>query len=338
MKNILRNKVKNFDLSALPNILKRVKHWNILFVDNQGKVLSFQYVKWLLLLFTFLLLTLLSILAYMYVIHKGYQKKNSDLQNALELSRRDLRTTQEEMRSLMVRLAKAQSGVPKGAVENNAKPAIKEVPVTKPGKSSVVRQTKAETDKSKNVQSKQTGPSLRKKILPMPIDSPSEIKPERQQLKKEKTQAASIKKIKPVGVYDLTAFYNSKQGTISLRFLIKKVNKRLPCISGHIFAVMKQPNNDNKEWVPIPAVDLVLGKPSRIKAGRYFKICNFKTVKLRSGKLTGPKDFNKVTLLVFGLTGNKLLEKTFPVNIHVAGVPKEVSNMVPVAEKPPNDL
>jgi len=307
MKNMLRNKVKNFDFSALPNILKRVKHWDILFVDNHGKVLSFQYVKWLLVLFTFLLLALLSILVYMYVIQKGYQKKNSDLQNALELSRRELRATHEERRSLMVRLAKAQSVVPKGAVENNVKPAMKEMPVTKPAKSSVVRHTNAEAVKSKNVQSKQTGPALKKKI-------------------------------KAVGVYDLTAFYNSEQDTISLRFLVKKTNKSFPCISGYIFAIMKQPNNDKKEWVPIPAVELVSGKPSRIKAGRYFKICNYKTVKLRSGNLTGPKNLNKVTILVFGSTGDKLLEKTFPVNIHVAGIPTEVSNMVPVAEKPSKDL
>ena len=136
---------KAVDTKSLSNLPKRIKHWDLLFVDDHGKILSFQHVKGLVVLFMIMLLISLSVSIYLYFLYKNTGKKINELQNTLEISRQDATAMQQEMRALMVRLAEAQSKVPKKLAKKGIKPAKQVSSSTKKTKAPAVS---TQTDKS----------------------------------------------------------------------------------------------------------------------------------------------------------------------------------------------
>ena len=329
MKNLSKIFGNAFDPKRLSVLSKRLKRWDLLFIDDHGKVVSFQYVRGLLILFTVIILILLAVSLHLYYLQKNAHKKNSDLQNTLEDSQQKTKELQKEIRTLMIWLAEAQSKIPKSSAQKDLKPVKHASAHKNKVKAFVVPQVEAGTEKQKNIASQK---SKRAKKAPIRRSSPdisSEAGPQMVQEKKNVIPASSEKK-KTIDVYDLIAFYDPELNAVNARFLIKKASGISSYVSGYIYVIMKGNDHDQKGWFPLPWIELVSGKPSRIKEGQFFKIRNYKTVELRSVDVTGPKTFTKATVLVFSPSGELLLEKTFPVIVSVAGIPAKAT--VPEAE------
>lgn len=296
---------KSVDTKSLSNLPKRIKHWDLLFVDDHGKILSFQHVKGLVVLFMIMLLISLSVSIYLYFLYKNTGNKINELQNTLEISQQDATTMQQEMRSLMVRLAEAQSKVPKKLAKKRIKPA-KQV-------SSSTKKTKppaAQPAKTKKTPPKQSTAS--KTVKPKGIPAAASSKAGRQTLPQ---------KIE-VGVFDFSASFDPELNVLKTRFILKNINRNIPDIAGRIFIVMKERDDDRKGWLSIPDAKLVSGKPSPVKDGHFFKIRNYKTVELQSGNIAGPRAFKKASVLVFSSTGELVLQKAYRVQIDVASPEK----------------
>lgn len=296
---------KSVDTKSLSNLPKRIKHWDLLFVDDHGKILSFQHVKGLVILFMIMLLISLSVSIYLYFLYKNTGKKINELQNTLEISRQDATAMQQEMRALMVRLAEAQSEVPKNLAKKGIKPAKQVASSTKKTKTPPKQSKDSKTVKPKGVPAAASSKAGRQ-TLPQKIE---------------------------VGVFDFSASFDSELNVLKARFIIKNLNRNIPDISGHIFIVMKERDDDQKGWLSIPGAKLVSGKPSPVKDGHFFKIRNYKTVTLQSGNITGPRAFKKASVLVFSSTGELVLEKAYRVQIDVAS-PEKVP-LTGVATDPP---
>ncbi len=307
---------KSVDTKSLSNLPKRIKHWDLLFVDDHGKILSFQHVKGLVILFMIMLLISLSVSIYLYFLYKNTGKKINELQNTLEISRQDATAMQQEMRSLMVRLAEAQSEVPKNLAKKGIKPAKQVASSTK--KTPPPAAQLAKTKKTPPKQSKNS-----KAVKPKGIPATASSKAGRQTLPQ---------KIE-VGVFDFSASFDSELNVLKARFIIKNLNRNIPDIAGRIFIVMKERDDDHKGWLSIPDAKLVSGKPSPVKDGHFFKIRNYKTVTLQSGNITRPRAFKKASVLVFSSTGELVLEKAYRVQIDVAS-PEKVP-LTGVATDPP---
>jgi hypothetical protein len=301
---------KSVDTKSLSNLPKRIKHWDLLFVDDHGKILSFQHVKGLVVLFMIMLLISLSVSIYLYFLYKNTEKKINELQNTLEISQQDATAMQQEMRSLMVRLAEAQSKVPKKLAKKGIKPAKQVSSSTKKTKPPAAQPAKTKTAKTKKTPPKQSTAS--KTVKPKGIPAAASSKAGRQTLPQ---------KIE-VGVFDFSASFDPELNVLKTRFILKNINRNIPDISGRIFIVMKERDDDQKGWLSIPDAKLVSGKPSPVKDGHFFKIRNYKTVELQSGNITGPRAFKKASVLVFSSTGELVLEKAYRVQIDVASPEK----------------
>ena len=314
----MRNLGKIVDTKSLSNLPKRIKHWDLLFVDDHGKVLSFQHIKGLVVLFMIVLLISLSVSIYLYFLYKSTGKKINELQNTLEISRQDAAAMQQEMRALMVRLAEAQSKVPKHLAKKSVTPA-KQVPSeakkTPPPAAQPAKAKRAETKKTTPKQSKTS-----ETVIPKGIPAAASSKVGRQTLPQ---------KIE-VGVFDFSVSVDSELNVLNARFILKNINRNIPDISGSLFIIMKERDDDPKGWLPIPDVKLVSGKPSSVKDGHFFKIRNYKTVELQSGNIPGPRAFIKATVLVFSSTGELVLEKAYRVKIDVASPEKVPSTDVAI--------
>ena len=280
-------------LKGLLNLPKRVRRWDLLMVDDHGKVMAFQHIKGLVIFFMIVLLLSLSVSVFLFCLYKNTQEKMGKLQNVLETTRKNAAGMQQEMRDLMVCLAESQSKLPKRQSQKVPKAEKKASDVIKIHPPPVIPHVEAKAGnprKTAETQSESPGTGA----------------------------ATSMMKMK-VGVFDFSAVHDAELNIMRVRFIIKNINRNISEIQGYIFAIMKMDVHDQKGWLPMPAVDLISGKPAGIKAGRLFKIRNYKTVELRSETVTGPKTFNRVSVLIYSTKGDLLLEKTYRVVIDVAG-------------------
>jgi hypothetical protein len=324
MKNLLTNFGKAFDPQRFLNLLKRAKRWDLLLIDDHGKVVSFQYVRALLVSFGIVNLILLSGLIYLYFLHTSSITKYSDLQNTLDTSLQESKALQQEVNALMIRLAEAQSKMSKRSVLKNTKPSKKSSESTKRRESAVIpvvdnraeKQVNAAEEKSKGINLESVGKT--------PPDVSSAVR----------SQVVRNEKKVSVGVSDLFAFHDPELNALNVRFSIKNLGGMSSYASGYLFVILKEEGKDQKGWIPIPWVELVSGKPSQIKEGQYFKIRNYKTVEIWSGEVMGPKAFNKATLLAYSPSGELLLKKTFPIIINVPGISTEAAVLETEPPKP----
>jgi hypothetical protein len=197
----------------------------------------------------------------------------------------------------MVRLAEAQSKLPKRQQQKTPKAFKKASPVVKTPSPTVIPKV---------------GPQA----------SPPQAKAETKPVPPKTGLAPSMMKIE-VGVFDFSATYDGTLKAVRARFTIKNLNRNISEIPGYIFAIMKTDMQDQKGWFPIPTVEMTAGRPASIQTGQFFKIRNYKTVELRSKTIIGPKAFNRASVLVYSKKGELLLEKTYRVDIEVAAAVEE---------------
>ncbi len=303
----------------------------MLFIDDHGKVVSFKYVRGLLISFICVILALLAVSFYFYYLQKSTLKKNSALQYDLAVSQQETKALQQEMRDLMFQLAEAQSSIRKSAALENTKPEKEPSEIMKRGNEVRLAETRA--DNQKKIPSEKSRPVKKTSGNRTPAETPSEVGPKEVHTKKEEPPAASEKK-QAVEVSEFFAYHDHELNALNVRFLIKKSIRSAAHISGHIFVIMKENDLDQKKWFPMPSVELASGKPSHIKEGQFFKIRNYKTVHIRSLHITGPKTFNHATLLVFTPSGELFFEKTYPVKINVAEIPAQAAVSEAETSKP----
>jgi hypothetical protein len=327
MRNLTKNLGKLVDTKDLSNLPRRVKHWDLMFVDDHGRVITFQHIKRWVVFFMIVLLFSLVVSIYLYTLYKSTEKKTLELQNAIEVSRQDAAAMQQEMHMLMVRLAEAQSKIPKTPSKKGT-PARKSAPGTKKTKPSVIKFAKTETAPKNPALSRQ---KASKKIVP----------PKKPAVSSSEAGRQAVPQQIEVGVFDFSASHDPEKNVLAVRFILKNINRNIPEIAGHIFIIMKEHDDDSKEWLSIPDATLVSGKPHPVKAGHFFKIRNYKTIELQSGPIARSRSFRKASVLVFSSTGKLVMQKTYRVNIDMAS-PEEVPPAVTVTDtsrqKPVTDL
>lgn len=321
MKNLLKYFGKAFDPQWVLNLAKRIKRWDLLFIDDHGKVVSFRYVRGMLISFGVVILILLGGLFYLHHLHTITIRKNTDLQNTLAVSLQESKALQQEVRNLMIRLAEAQSKTSKRSRPKDGKSEKKASADTKRAKTAVIHMVEAETKKQKKVLSEESRTVNNTSPAKISAGTSSEARPQRIQAKKKEIPTSSEKQ-KPL-IYDFSAFHDSQLSALTVRFSIKKPYRNSSYMSGYVFVLMKENDHDQKGWLPLPWVELVAGKPSRIEEGHFFRIRNYKNIEIQSVDVTGPKTYRTATLLVFSPSGEMLLRKTYPIIINVPGIPDE---------------
>ncbi len=326
MENLPRDLEKITELKDLSHASKRHTHWNLLFIDDQGKVISFQHIRWVVILFILVLLILLAGSTCLYFVHKNTKDKINELHNSLDLSRQDVKTLQEKIHDLMVQLAQAQSSLPK----EYAKKAVKKPSSRKKPVLSAVQLAKAGTARTRKAEPSKPKTSRKRQAESSSAVQSSKTSPRKGKNENSKTQSVQPKK-KAVDVFDFSASYSSSLNILKTKFVIKNASLNAPHIAGYLFIIIKENDHDQKGWLTIPPVSLVSGKPSRIKSGQYFKIRNYKTVEFKSEKIIGPKKFKKATIFIYSPKNELLLEKTYRTNIKVAEPPSPKIEISPPA-------
>ena len=133
--------------------------------------------------------------------------------------------------------------------------------------------------------------------------------------KKDKTKPAPEKTEKMKAAAEELSFTKVEGSpTTKIRFLIRN-QSTLKRISGYVHVIMKPDLESQQGWLTLPPVVLKDGGPSVPSKGRYFSINNFKSMHFKYNDKNLVQVYNNVTVFIYSKSGEKVYEKTYPVEI-----------------------
>ena len=108
-----------------------------------------------------------------------------------------------------------------------------------------------------------------------------------------------------------------KSGNNSLRvqFKLKNTSPYSQHVSGHAIVVLKGEEIQPNQWVSLPGISLIEGKPTGRQQGNTFGISNFKNMRFTASKPQSPEKYQIASVYIFAQTGELLLEQDYPAKI-----------------------
>lgn len=297
MEDIPRDVQKELDSYKAPRKTRKSGHWTLLFVGDQGEVITIRKFKGLMLLAVFVMVVALSAAVSIYMLYKKPFEENRRLEAELARVGGQIRILGQQRDLLLTRLGIAESKLKKAQAV--VQPTVAEseqghLPTGDPADTAPL-ESDAATVAPEALTSPGESETPVKKQVP-PTVAPEEIKPE-------------IK----VDVRDLQVRHEPEQKLLNIQFRLKNVNVEAGAVSGRTFVVLKNDQDLKDEILTIPKARLVDGKPARIHRGRYFSISRFNIVKFKRAYEEPPQILNSATVFVYSGAGDLLLEKHFAI-------------------------
>jgi hypothetical protein len=305
---------------------ERKSRWQILFVDDHGKMIT---IKWFKPISVVVLSTLLLsiVLCIMFIVlFQSLKNDNRNITGEIEAYKNQIEAIQTEKDILMAKLVIAESKLnDMGKKEASQKKALPEPKKVK---------NKARVSQKKKISKPEIVPPQKKNMIKVDkdaiktetiapgnnisktnIDKINTSKVDQDKNNKTATgnNAPDDEIINGVEIENLVFSHEPKIDLLRTKFIIKNISKTSEAISGFIFVIFKPDEKIKKDWFTIPSVGLVSGKPAFPKRGQYFKIHRFKTVHFKANRKINPELYKKATIFVFDENNNLLLRKTFPV-------------------------
>jgi|GEM_PF-446309 len=297
MEDIPRDVQKEIDSYKAPRKGRKSGHWTLLFVGDQGEVVTIRKFKGLMLLAICIMIVALSAAASIYMLYKKPFEENRRLEAELAKVGGQIRMLGEERDLLLTRLGIAESKLKKAQAA--AQPAaIASDPGTKP------------VDAPADTASPDSAAAPVAPSAPAPAAEPEPP------VKREAPPTVTPEEVKPeikVDVRDFRVRHAPEQKLLNVQFRLKNVNVEAGAVSGRTFVVLKSDRDAETGFLTIPKARLVDGKPARIHRGRYFSISRFNVVKFKSTYEAPPRTLNSATVFVYSGAGDLLLEKHFAI-------------------------
>jgi len=256
---------------------RRGRNWHLLFVDDHGKMISFQWLKNVAMIIIISLLFFIICSILLFALYRSYQNENILLKERLEESIKENKSLRNEMDILLARVVRTES---KKEPDHEKKPRLEE--------EQTIRAS----------ENKQT------------VDVITDVHPV-QEAEKE-TIKEPVQQIK-LGVTNFNI--NRESGSpdsLKISFVISNIDPSVKTASGYIFIVFKPDENDQNTWFSVPPTELKGGYPIHAKEGQFYRISRFKTVYFRSKIQIPLEQLKMASVFVFDLQGKPVLEKNFP--------------------------
>lgn len=285
MENEPLNVAKEISKQPLPKPEKRIRRWSLMFVGDHGEIITVGRFKLMAISLVFVMIIVVASAVCLYFFSKSNIEENRSLKNDLTSLQQKVKDLKSEKDILMVRLVMAESKLDPKQTKNQMKLAK--------SSNAPVALVKKKTDIETGVSETTAKPVQPKKL-----------------------QAVDVSDV--IVRHELLGIGGS---SLRIKFTLKKLDQNPETVSGRAFVVLKQDEDDKDQWLVLPSVPLISGKPSIIKRGKYFSIARFKSMHFEKNYLDVPKLFKNMTVYVFAKTGALMLKKEFPIEI------KEVVSM-----------
>jgi hypothetical protein len=262
------------------------RRWTILFIGNHGRTITLKRFKGMVLLAFLVLVVSIGISAGLFIWNQKIIMEKHDLQVDLKKLNNQIDTLRHDKDILMTRLVLAESRVPESLGGKSEKTSENKVPDQK--KSDATRE-----DTTKQLASKQVTSPAPKQTEPKPNNAP-------------------IDSGLSVAIENFQISNRSADNKLKIQFKIKNTSPHSRRVSGHAIVVLK---GEQTNWLPIPWMPLVDGRPRGKQRGHSFGINYFKTMRLSTRSPKFPEKFQTATVYVFTRNGELLLEKGYSVKL-----------------------
>ena len=268
------------------NQTDRHRRWTILFIGDHGRTITLKRFKGMVLLAFLVLVVSIGISAGFFIWNQKIIMEKHDLQADLEKLNNRIDTLRHDKDILMTRLVLAESRVPESLGGKPKKTSENKVSGQKKNNS-----TKENT--TKHIAAKQGASPAPKQIKPEPNSTPTD-------------SGLSV------AIENFQISNRSEDNRLRVQFKIKNTSPNSRRVSGHTIVVLK---GDHTNWLPIPWMPLVDGRPTGLQRGHSFGINYFKTMRLTTQSPEFPEKYQTAAVYVFTRSGELLLEKGFPVKL-----------------------
>jgi len=265
---------------------KQDRRWTLLFIGNHGRTITLKRFKGIVILSFVVLVVAIGTSAGLFIWNQKIIMDNHDLKADLKKLDDRIDTLRHDKDILMTRLVLAESRAQESLGGKTEKPAE--------NKSADQEQSSsADENKTGQVVAKKNEQPTPKQAEPQPISAPGD-------------SGLSV------AVEDFQISNLSDDNSLKVLFKIKNTSPNSQRISGHVVVILK---GEQTDWLPIPWMPLVDGRPTGKQQGHSFGINYFKTMKLSARSPKFPEKYQTASIYVFTRKGELLLEKGYAVKL-----------------------
>jgi hypothetical protein len=263
--------------------------WTLLFVGNRGKPIALKHFKRMVFITLMVIIVSVGIGVGMYFWNRDILREKSQLEVQLKSVEEQNQKLRDERDILMTRLVLVESRIQGGQESLLEKQVEEEIPAT----------------------------DLQVAADPEYSDPPALAKAENGMQNLASMQPANSPPSSglSVAIDNFKVGHRSGSNSLRLQFKLKNTSPFSQHVAGHAIVVLKGKAVDQSEWLALPDISLVDGKPTGSQQGNAFGISNFRVMKFKTRKPPSPEKFQTASIYVFTKTGELLLEQDFPVEL-----------------------
>jgi type II secretory pathway pseudopilin PulG len=288
-------------------MITRQKQWQLLLVADDGRIVPFKRIKGI-------AVTLVVVLALLALVCAGLGWR-------LSVNRVKQRQTFEQLRDARRQIAQYKSELELTTAEL----VLAEARMEKAGLAIHSRQEQAEQQPVKTVDAAAVSDTGDKTVVddsvttteqPLPSTEAAMSPPVVSENEPADMQAApvSLPATPVVALGDLKLKHDIARKVVLARFRVNNTGPRSRRVAGRCVVVLKNERMDSKEWLAMPDVTLINGKPDGEK-GQRFRISRFIDMKIKAAAPADLSTYNKATVYVFDEAGSTIVEKDFPIDL-----------------------
>jgi hypothetical protein len=263
--------------------------WTLLFIGNRGKPITLKRFKGMVLITLFVFCLVIGLAAGLYWWNRSILQDKNLLESKLQELTEQNQELRHERDILLTRLVVAESRT----LEKHDREPERQSDEAPPG----------QTEQEANAAGSSPPPTM------TTTNNGDQIRVNAQP--DGETTAAGLR----VAIEDFKLSAKSGNNTLRVRFKLKNTSSNSQHVSGHAIVVLKGEKIQENQWVSLPAISLVEGKPTGRQEGKTFGIKNFKIMRFTASKSRSPEIFQTASVYVFAETGELLLEQDFPVKL-----------------------
>ncbi len=269
------------------------RYWSVMLVGEHGQVVPFRRFKSIALSLMGGLVVLLITGVVLAILLAIRTAKINTLEADLKISQKQLAELRDEKDLLLTQMVIKQE----------------QIDIAKPPAEQQIKVTKADQEPSAKFNTKPVD-----KPTPSAQPKPSPPKPAAEPVRLN----ADARRIK--------VSYQPERKLLSLAFRVYNTSSPKVPLSGRSVVVFKKQDDPPIQWMAVPRVQLIDGKPSG-KRGKAFKINNFRTLNFKAFNQKAPIRYNSATIFIYASNGDLLASKDHNFEIKVKPKPKP---MVPI--------
>lgn len=284
----------------------RSRNWNLMLVDDHGRIIPFKRFRGLALTVICLLILAIVALVVSGFFHIYQIRRIDKLVSELTMLRKQTADLRDEKDVLLAQLV--TSGILK----------IPETKSSEPSSEEPASEEAAETEPAAEQQPQNRKATAPVESAPAPETAPGSKEPEQQPVQLEKVKwRADIRQFR--------ADYQLNRSLVQAAFRIYNTSSPKRALSGHAVIVFKDSAKKPLQWISVPEAHLTDGIPDG-KSGKRFRINNYMTIKFRAYDMKPPVVLDTASVYVFSEDAELIHSEDFDLDINVQPIAESTND------------